>query len=158
MTHHGVQGFQPLMQTKIGHCEKGLADPFHWVQQTEGGFCDVPSRDPASAGVLLDFYRNIYWKYTSERDVQKVLTSARVCWGNRCGTGCTRRTAHPPGNQKVPPPQPIWNVRIFGSLAFGASPETSSQGLQSAFLASAGQSMSPQGRWQQQKLQLRYSW
>lgn len=59
MTHHGVQGFQPFMQTKIGHCGKGLADPFRWVQQTGGGFCDVPSCDPASASTLLDFYRNI---------------------------------------------------------------------------------------------------
>lgn len=27
-----------------------------------------------------------------------------------------------PGNEKVPPPQSIWNVAIFGSLALGTLP------------------------------------
>lgn len=34
MTHHEVQGFQPFMQTKIGYCGKGQANPMCRVQQT----------------------------------------------------------------------------------------------------------------------------
>lgn len=39
------------------------------------------------------------------------------------GAIAAAQAAHNEGNQKVPPPQPIWNVRIFGSLAFGPSPQ-----------------------------------
>lgn len=131
------------MQTKIGHCGKSLADPGCRVQQTGGAFCDALSCDPALAHCSTK-NRNRHWKYTSEADVHKVLEPARVCSEAQAEheEGQSTLLAH---RKSVPPPQPIWNVRIFGSLAFGASPENSSQGLQSAFLASAGQGISPQG-------------
>lgn len=103
---YGVQGFQPFMHTKTGHCGKGLADPFPLGPTDWGWFCDAPSCDPASAGTLLDFYRNIYWKYTPEPDVQKVLTPP-VC----AGAIAAAQAAHDEGQSTL-----LAIRRLFGML------------------------------------------
>ena len=85
---------------------KAWLTPFRWVQQTGGGFCDAPSCDPASAGTLLDFYRNIYWKYTPEPDVQEVLTPP-VC----AGATAAAQAAHDEGQSTL-----LAIRRLFGML------------------------------------------
>ena len=79
----------------------------------------------SSLPIIQNLCTNTYWRYRLNSDLQKVLEPACVCLGRSYSTASTRgkKASHPHhGKWKVPPPQSIWNVLIFGSLILGALP------------------------------------